>query len=383
VTSVYRVDYSGKLGKMQKTPQGGYRIPATIARVGILEYVDGKGGIVREYNPPDVLLAALDSLMDCPVTNEHPPEHITPANFRTYSAGFVSGSATFKDGMIHAVQAIQDAQLIADIESGTRREVSAGYQAHVDYTPGVTPEGEAYDGIRTRIDFNHVAVVSEGRAGPQVRLVIDSASGNVRTELQNGSANATLENPMTIKFKIDGAEHAAESAQAVFDGALGKRDAAIATLQAKCDAFEKETAAEKKKREAAEAEAEEAKDPKKLDAAVTARVALIESARKVCGKDFKADGKSELVIVSEVAAKAHPKMDLKDKSEAYVRALFDAAITADAADPDGIKLLKGERTDASAEKAKPVETKVETKADARAEMVKRNHELSQKTTTNG
>jgi hypothetical protein len=372
VASVYRVDYSGKLGKLQKTPQGGYRIPSTVARVGVLEYGDGKGGIVREYNPPEVLQAALDSLLDCPVTNEHPPEAVTPANFRKYSAGFVSGAGTFKDGMIHATQAIQDAELIADIERGARSEVSAGYQAHVDYTPGVTPEGEPYDGIRTRIDFNHVAVVSAGRAGPEVRLVIDSVTGSV----QLGSVNATLVEPMT-KLKIDGAEHAVESAQAVIDGAFAKRDAAVSKAEGERDA-------QKTRADKAEADLKVASDsltdatsPAKIDALVSARLTLIDSARKVCGKDFKADGKTEIAIVGEVAQAAHPKLDLKDKSEHYVRALFDAAVSADAEDPDGLKVLRGERVDATSPKPEPT-TVVKTAADARADMLKRNRELNKK-----
>lgn len=379
MTAVYRVDYSGKLGKLQKTPQGGYRIPATIARVGILEYGDGRGGVVREYNPPEVLQAALDSLADGPVTNEHPADEVTPANYRNHSAGHVSGTPTFKDGMLHATLAIQDAALIADIELGTRREVSAGYRAHVDHTPGVTPEGEAYDAIRTRIDFNHVAVVSEGRAGPQVRLVIDSASGNVRDEMQDGSANATLVEPMSI-FKIDGKDVPAAEAQTRFDAYTGKRDAEAQTLQTKLDAAVADTAAEKTKREKAEADLAAEKDPKKLDAAVTARMALLESATKICGKAFKADGlTSDLAIVTAVVKQAYPKLDLKEKSEAYIQARFDGALEAVEADPDGLKILTGERPDLSAPPAPPV-AKPETKSDARAEMLKHNQSLGNRNT---
>lgn len=425
MTAVYRVDYSGKLGKLQRTPQGGYRIPATIARVGVLEYGDGKGGVVREYNPPEVLQAAMDSLADGPVTNEHPADEVTPSNYRNHSSGHVSGTPTFKDGMLHATLAIQDAALIADIEAGTRREVSAGYRAHVDHTPGTTPAGEPYDAIRTRIDFNHVAVVSEGRAGPNVRLVLDSAgrmhigSANatlmdvaqptneeklaalrlemtdLQTELAKPASNwqvrrlAELEALVTVleqKFKVDGAEYEIKSApavQAVVDGAIAKRDALVSTAEGARDAAKARADKAEADLKVATDKLTEATSPARIDALVSARLTLIESARKVCGKDFKADGKTELAIVSEVAQKAHPKLDLKDKSEFYVRALFDAAVSAEIADPDGLKLLAGERTDAAAVAAKAKSdaenaTKVETKSDARAEMLKHNQSLGKK-----
>ena len=44
----------------------------------------------------------------------------------------------------------------------------------VTMTPGVY-EGERYDGVMTEITGNHVALVSDGRAGPDV-VVADSAA---------------------------------------------------------------------------------------------------------------------------------------------------------------------------------------------------------------
>lgn len=56
---------------------------------------------------------------------------------------------------------------IDGIESGKKRELSAGYH----YTPDMTPgnfRGTAFDGIMRDIVFNHVALVEDGRAGPDV-----------------------------------------------------------------------------------------------------------------------------------------------------------------------------------------------------------------------
>jgi uncharacterized protein len=60
------------------------------------------------------------------------------------------------------------------IESGRQKELSAGYHYKPDMTPG-NFRGTAYDGVMREIVFNHVALVEDGRAGPDV-VVGDSAS---------------------------------------------------------------------------------------------------------------------------------------------------------------------------------------------------------------
>jgi hypothetical protein len=53
--------------------------------------------------------------------------------------------------------------------------VSLGYLREVEHKPGISPAGEPYDYVRTRIVPNHVAVVDVARAGRQARLALDSA----------------------------------------------------------------------------------------------------------------------------------------------------------------------------------------------------------------
>lgn len=68
---------------------------------------------------------------------------------------------------------IWDAVGIDGIEDKSQRELSAGYRYKADMTPG-TYEGAAYDGVMRDIRANHVALVSTGRAGPDV-VVGDAA----------------------------------------------------------------------------------------------------------------------------------------------------------------------------------------------------------------
>jgi 8-oxo-dGTP pyrophosphatase MutT (NUDIX family) len=65
---------------------------------------------------------------------------------------------------------------IDGIESGSQRELSAGYHYKPDMTPG-NFRGTAYDGVMRDIVFNHVALVEDGRAGPDV--VVGDSMENV------------------------------------------------------------------------------------------------------------------------------------------------------------------------------------------------------------
>lgn len=300
---VKRVDRSGKLGKVQRTPQGGIKVPASIAKVGILEYWQADGSVLREYNPPEVLAAAAESLRDAPVTNDHPPEAVTADNYAQYNRGSVSGEPVFADDHLSVpFLVIQGKDLIEAINAG-KTEVSAGYSADVDYTPGVTPSGEAYDGIRRSITYNHVAVVDEGRAGPTVRLMLDSAR-NVLVASPGTTADTSEQDLMDIEQL----KAALAVAQADLEKANGKAEALTAEVtQVKADLAQ-------------------ATDPARLDAAVSARIELIDSARKVLGAEFKADGLSADEIRKAVVAKAYPSIKLDGKSADAVAGMFETAV---------------------------------------------------------
>jgi hypothetical protein len=70
---------------------------------------------------------------------------------------------------------------IDDIESEVKKELSSAYRYRADMTPG-THEGEAYDGVMRDLVGNHVALVREGRAGPDV-VVGDSKESTDMTNI--------------------------------------------------------------------------------------------------------------------------------------------------------------------------------------------------------
>lgn len=71
---------------------------------------------------------------------------------------------------------VWDAIAIEAVESQRQCELSPGYRYTPVMEPGVSPEGERYDGkMMGPIVFNHLALVDTGRTGPDV-VVNDSAA---------------------------------------------------------------------------------------------------------------------------------------------------------------------------------------------------------------
>jgi hypothetical protein len=170
---------AGRLGKVERTPQGGVRVPAALTRVGILTYRNPDGSTRREYRPPSEVFRAdsLDTLRSAPVTEGH-RAWVTPENYRSVNLGQVAEGSIRQDGQAVASKlVIQDGDALARVDSGELSEVSLGYTLDYDPTPGMTPSGERYDGVQKNIKYNHVALLPAGggRAGRDIALRLDSA----------------------------------------------------------------------------------------------------------------------------------------------------------------------------------------------------------------
>lgn len=77
------------------------------------------------------------------------------------------------------------------IESGDQRELSCGYHYVPDMTPG-NFNGKHFDGVMRNIEGNHVALVEEGRAGPDV-VVGDSALS---------TRDRTMKKPTRLQYAV-------------------------------------------------------------------------------------------------------------------------------------------------------------------------------------
>lgn len=86
---------------------------------------------------------------------------------KEHRVGSLGTDAAFTAPYLDNSLIVTDAAAIAAIESGRCRELSAAYMYDPVFRPGVF-DGEAYDFVMTNIRGNHVALVEEGRAGPDV-----------------------------------------------------------------------------------------------------------------------------------------------------------------------------------------------------------------------
>ncbi len=117
---------------------------------------------------PDELARAAPSFNQLPLLSEHAA--VGAENHQPELVVGASGTdAQFDAPYLKASLVVWSQDAIDQIESGRKREVSSAYRYRADMTPG-TYEGRRYDGIMRDIVGSHIALVSEGRAGPDVAI---------------------------------------------------------------------------------------------------------------------------------------------------------------------------------------------------------------------
>lgn len=131
----------------------------------------------RQYmmlRDPDELAKAAQSFNGVPVLRRH--VKVDAIDYRPEDVvGALGTDCVFEDGYLDNSMIIWALPAIEGIESEERQELSSSYHYRADMTPG-NFNGMRYDGVMRDIVGNHVALVEDGRAGPDV-LVGDSAEG--------------------------------------------------------------------------------------------------------------------------------------------------------------------------------------------------------------
>lgn len=115
---------------------------------------------------PEEIAKAMPTSNGVPILRQHKPVYASDHSHEDvigsvgteakWSAPYGQNSLIFWDG-----------DAIKDIDGGKKRELSAGYHYRPDMTPG-NFGGTSFDGVMRDIHFNHVALVEDGRAGPDV-----------------------------------------------------------------------------------------------------------------------------------------------------------------------------------------------------------------------
>lgn len=143
-----------------------------IARTGTYQYLadelemDGSG-IVDVYRDPEEVFdkVTIASFEGKAFTDTHPSVDVTADNWNMLAKGELTnirqGKGEDQDKLMADIL-VRDPITINEIQSGAKREVSAGYECEY-----VKKDGKIY---QTKIRGNHVALVQAGRAGPSVRI---------------------------------------------------------------------------------------------------------------------------------------------------------------------------------------------------------------------
>lgn len=307
-----------KITQREFTDEGFLRVPGKVARTGIQQYLacelglDGDPNrIINVYRPEEEVFAdsSLASFDGVDITLQHPDTLVDSNNYSRVSKGVVRGSGTRTDDNFVQCNLLIKAKDTVDAVLAGTCELSAGYTATYDDTPGTAPDGTPYQFRQTNIRINHVAVVDRARAGSVARIfdATQTSGGNM-------PVNITLDSGRVI----DAAD--AANVQLVAD--------AYDRLQTRVNDAE---AAKERLQAQFDAQAEELEEAKKSssDAAIKARVEEISQVRakavKIAGDSFSCDSMNISDIMLAALKIKHPSRDFSDRNPLYIEGAFDAA----------------------------------------------------------
>lgn len=122
---------------------------------------------------PKELQRAASTFNNLPILDKHIPVSALDLNdpdLKKHVVGSTGTDAEFKEPYLVNSMVLHTASAIKDVEAGSKAELSCAYRYKPVMTPG-TYEGKHYDGVMTELEGNHVAIVNEGRAGHDVKVM--------------------------------------------------------------------------------------------------------------------------------------------------------------------------------------------------------------------
>lgn len=177
---------------------------------------------------PEELARAAGSFNNLQILSEHVP--VTAWDDESHMAEITVGStgtdSAFVDGYLTNSLVVWARRAIDGIASDEQRELSSAYRYRADMTPGIY-NGVAYDGIMRDIIGNHVALVFEGRAGPDV-LVGDEQPMTLKSKralMMAGSLAGLIRPHLAADAKLD----ISGALNGLTDGTI-KKDGAVKAL---------------------------------------------------------------------------------------------------------------------------------------------------------
>lgn len=193
------------------TNEGFLKVDTVLFRKCVLPYPEF--GTVEFVGDAIYSKECLDSADGIPFVLEHPVNFrgdridVTPENFATLIKGVVTNPRiVFHQGenIVIATLVIYDPEVIQLVLDKKLTEVSQGYYCVPQNTHGCY-NSVNYDTEQTKIKFNHLALVANGRAGDSVRLLYNAKPNiEVLTFVQNSKGTNMKKNKFGQRITANG-----------------------------------------------------------------------------------------------------------------------------------------------------------------------------------
>lgn len=200
--------------------------------------------VVKVWRPEEEVFkdASLASYSAAPVTVNHPAEMVDSSNWKRHGVGEINGDIVRDGQRVRVPVIVRDAAAVKAAQT-THKQLSMGYSTTLDFTPGTTPDGAAYDAVQRDIRINHIALVPVARGGPELRIVDERPKEPTTMKIKIGDAEVDATNGEAVRIAVDALNTklstsltalTAAEAQAVADAAtITAKDAEIADLTKK------------------------------------------------------------------------------------------------------------------------------------------------------
>ncbi|MCF0223838.1 MAG: DUF2213 domain-containing protein [Fibrobacter sp.] len=341
---MYQQDFKKfEINVFRETPEGYLTGKLCVTGAGVFRYLGDERKFVGRLRSVEQVKDATASLNCKPVTLQHPNTPVNLENVSDLSVGMSANDAEF-DGLNNFVTVtVTDKKAINAIKNGEVKAISCGYKCNVVDNSGVW-QGSKHEQEQRDIVYNHIALVKEGRAGDQVRFCVgDSAEAEEyfdivleedeskagdsakETEIKDSNNNKQQEQSMKT-IQLDGVDYQAD--EKVIETLLAaQNDAAeklgeihtlldgVSELEAKVADLEEQLA-----------QANDEIDESVIDAAVNAKIAIMDAARAAGIECSAEDDVSDLK--RQVIKAAFDSIDLDSvEDESAINAIYSSAVS--------------------------------------------------------
>ena len=335
--------------KLKKTKEGYLKGTAYISKFNnVQRYFNNDGSERFEFRPKKEVLKqeALESLKGIVITCEHPRDRNTSSttfvdstNVDKFTVGYTGESIIINENKVGINLTITHKDAIAQIQRG-KRGLSVGYSLSLRKEDGVF-EGKKYTHVQEGILANHLSIVQEGNAGPDVKINTDSMQNNADSiqqyrvdsfefEMENKEVDMDSTQENEVKEVVEGKVEVKEVVEDKVEEKTEDKVEAIVT--ANTDSLESAIKNLNSLVEKLTIIKNNNDSDKGFQEAVFARCNLLDNAKRVMNVDRLHD-KSDRFVMEEVLKSKDKTLNLDGKSEDYVKARFDLLIESVKKDP--------------------------------------------------